>query len=130
MPEKNAPAADVATKPPLTAKDGTAMNGLYPLNNRLRAEALANEGKTEDPDGIIEPDVIASTGERLEREAKAAKDAEDAAAAEQAEAEKAAEAQRIADEKATAAAEKLHQRHEKAAENAEGAAGNTAAEEN
>jgi hypothetical protein len=52
--------------------EGFAIEGLYPANLRLRAEALSIAGKTEDPDKIIGADMIASTGERLAAEAREA----------------------------------------------------------
>lgn len=54
------------TAPPKTRKDGTAMSGAYPLNHRLRAEALCKDGKTTDPDGLISAELIADTKARLD----------------------------------------------------------------
>lgn len=60
-------AAEVTAAPAMTA-DGVAMAGDYPLNHRLRAEALADAGKSTDPDGLIADDLIAATADRLTRE--------------------------------------------------------------
>lgn len=51
---------------------GVAMLGDYPLNFRLRAEAMAAAGVTTDPDGAISDDLIASTVERLAVQTRAA----------------------------------------------------------
>lgn len=67
------------TKPPATDETGVALEGGYPHNHRLRAEALAKDGKTSDPSGAVSDDLIKDAGERLERDAKAAADAERAA---------------------------------------------------
>jgi len=56
-PQTQPPAVDEAT--------GFALQGGFPLNARLRAEALADAGKTTDPEGLVDEDLIASTGERL-----------------------------------------------------------------
>jgi len=53
------------TAPPVIAKDGTAMDGKFPHNHRLRAEALAKAGRKSDPDGMIEDDLIADAAARL-----------------------------------------------------------------
>jgi hypothetical protein len=55
--------------------DGVAIEGAagLPHNHRLRAEALVAKGKAEDPDGIISPELIADTKERLAREKAPAK---------------------------------------------------------
>lgn len=50
------------------AGTGIALYGDLPLNHRLRAEALADAGATEDPDGLITPELIADTAARLEAE--------------------------------------------------------------
>lgn len=63
--------AFVETEAPKTAKDGVAMNGRYPVNHRLRAEALAAADKAEDPDGIVSKEAISGAGKRLARKAKA-----------------------------------------------------------
>lgn len=66
--------ADRVTNGPSTEPEtGVALDGDYPLNHRLRAEALAAEGKSEDPGGLVSPELIADAGERMER-AKAAED--------------------------------------------------------
>lgn len=59
------------------AQDGIATEGAsgLPHNHRLRAEKLVEMGETEDPDGLISPELIADTKDRLEREAKAAEEA-------------------------------------------------------
>lgn len=52
---------------------GIALDGHdLPVNHRLRAEALADMGKDEDPTGDISPELIANTKARLtaEREAR------------------------------------------------------------
>lgn len=69
-------------------QDGIAIEGAagLPHNHRLRAEKLVEMGEAEDPDGLISPELIADTKDRLEREAKAAEEA-----AKQAEAEAAGE---------------------------------------
>lgn len=56
-------------------KTNVAMQGGYPLNFRLRAEALAADGKATDPESLIEDDLIADAAGRLEREKKAADEA-------------------------------------------------------
>lgn len=47
-----------------------------PLNHRLRAEALAEAGATEDPGGRVSPELIAETAARIEAEKAAAATAE------------------------------------------------------
>jgi len=77
------PATIAADLDPFTAelaRQGFAIDGGYPVNHRLRAEALSKAGIAEDPAGHITADMIAATGERLAAEAR------DAAAAEAAEA--------------------------------------------
>ena len=59
------------TNEPATNESGFAMLGDYPLNSRLRAEALAKAGVDADPDSIVSADLIASTVERLALEAVA-----------------------------------------------------------
>lgn len=64
MDDKQAEAE--TTQPPAVEKEtGIALEGDYPHNHRLRAEALAKEGKDEDPGGIISKEIIAATAERL-----------------------------------------------------------------
>lgn len=79
------PAAEAATDevettapPRRHEKTGVAMDGDYPHNHRLRAEALARDEKTEDPDGIISPELIADAKARLERAEEARQRAEEA----------------------------------------------------
>jgi len=62
-------------EPQSEANTGIAIDGEHglPLNHRLRAERLADEGKKEDPGGLISPEVIADAKDRLAGEAKAAK---------------------------------------------------------
>lgn len=55
-------AADQARRP-----DGTFLAGQFPLNHRLRAEALAASGAKSDPDGLIGPELIADAEKRLAR---------------------------------------------------------------
>lgn len=58
--------------PPKTDEaTGVAMQGDYPLNSRLRAEALAQAGKATDPDALITDELIADAADRLQREAAA-----------------------------------------------------------
>jgi len=65
----DATAADPnATAAPAMTKEGVALAGKYPLNLRLRAEALATDGKAKDPDGLASDELIASTKDRLDRE--------------------------------------------------------------
>lgn len=64
------------TQPPkVDAETGIAMageGGKYPLNHRLRAEALSKAGRKSDPDGLIDDALIVDAGERLAADAKAA----------------------------------------------------------
>jgi len=73
-------AASVETEAPRTDEAGVAMDGDYPANHRLRAEALAADNKVEDPDNIVSPELIADAADRVEAEEKARKDAETDAA--------------------------------------------------
>jgi len=59
--------------PKLDEKTGVALHGDYPVNSRLRAEALASDGKAEDPDGLVSRELIEDAGKRLaaDREAEA-----------------------------------------------------------
>lgn len=67
----------IETAPPaMNAETGVAMDGDYPHNHRLRAEALSRAGKEADPDGLVSDDVIADAGKRMEAADKAAKQAE------------------------------------------------------
>ena len=58
-PESNPPAMD---------ENGVAMDGEYPANIRLRAEALAREGVTTDPGGLVDDDTIGDAANRLAHE--------------------------------------------------------------
>jgi hypothetical protein len=53
------------------AEQGFAMHGAYPLNHRLRAEALVDAGISSDPDGLIGDDLIVDTRDRVAAEAAA-----------------------------------------------------------
>jgi len=66
--EPTSPAEDAATASPALNEQGFAMHGDYPLNGRLRAEALATAGLETDPDGMIGDDLIADAAGRLERQ--------------------------------------------------------------
>lgn len=55
----------IVTEAPKRDKNGVELYGKYPVNHGLRAEALARAGKKEDPDGIIEPDLIADYAKRI-----------------------------------------------------------------
>jgi hypothetical protein len=72
-------AAAVDTAPPATTSAGVALHGEYPLNSRLRAEAMADADVTTDPDGLITDELIAETRDRLAAERKADADAEEEA---------------------------------------------------
>jgi hypothetical protein len=74
MAEQNDDAA-IETQPPETDDQGFELAGDWPLNHRLRAEAMARAGVAEDPDGHISPELIAETGERLKSEDEAADEA-------------------------------------------------------
>jgi hypothetical protein len=69
--EGNAPGE---TWSPPKVEDGTGIavdgDGL-PVNHRLRAERLADDGKDEDPGGVIAPELIADAADRLAAERKA-----------------------------------------------------------
>ena len=47
------------------AETGVALYRDLPLNHRLRAEALADAGETEDLDGLITPELISDASNRL-----------------------------------------------------------------
>lgn len=66
---------DVVTAPPKTDDAGIVQHGGYPLNHRMRAEAMARAGVTTDEMGLIDDDLIAETVDRLkvEDEEEAAK---------------------------------------------------------
>lgn len=56
----------VETAPPAQDPEtGVALAGGYPVNHRLRAEALFKAGKEEDPDAIVSNELIADAGARL-----------------------------------------------------------------
>lgn len=69
--EGNTP--DETWSPPQFAEEnGIAIDGDgLPVNHRLRAEALVDAGKDEDPGGMISPELIENTRERLEGEREA-----------------------------------------------------------
>jgi hypothetical protein len=56
------------TPPQHDAATGVAMHGDYPLNTRLRAEALSDAGQHDDPDGLVSPELIRDAGARLQAE--------------------------------------------------------------
>jgi len=60
---------------PETNAQGFAMLGGYPVNLRLRAEALSDAGEASDPNGLVPDSFIAAAGTRLaaERAEEAAK---------------------------------------------------------
>lgn len=62
--------AEAGDLPPVN-EAGFPLVGGYPLNSRLRSEALAQAGVTTDPDGIVSDEHIAATGAQLEAVAKA-----------------------------------------------------------
>ena len=70
MPEVEKPDEQ---QPPKVTEAGVAIYGEYPANHRLRAEALAADGKDEDPDGIVAPELIADAGKRMKAEKPAPK---------------------------------------------------------
>lgn len=53
-------------------KTGFATDGEWPINLRLRAEAMADKGVKSDPNGMIDDDLIAATKTRMVAEAKEA----------------------------------------------------------
>lgn len=63
--------AFIETAAPEAGKDGVAMSGKFPLNHRLRAEALAKAKKDADPDGIVDADAIKEGAKRNARREKA-----------------------------------------------------------
>jgi len=62
------------------ADAGFAIADGWPVNHRLRAEALAQAGEGEDPAGYLTAEQIAETAERLEAEAAEAREREEQAA--------------------------------------------------
>ena len=60
--------------------DGVQLEGesMLPHNHRLRAEVLAKRGSKVDPDGLITPELIADTADRLAKESAAEKPAKPA----------------------------------------------------
>jgi hypothetical protein len=63
---------EVETAPAeVDAETGVYMSGNYPLNDRLRAEALVGAKRTTDPDGLISDAMIADVADQM----KAAADA-------------------------------------------------------
>jgi hypothetical protein len=71
---------DETTAPPAMTEDGVALHNDYPVNHRLRAEALADAGETTDPDALISDELIAATKDRLDRERAEAERLAEAAA--------------------------------------------------
>jgi hypothetical protein len=70
-PASTAKAADdvVATAiPKVDEKTGAPMDGQWPHNHRLRAEAMAKAGLDKDPDGMIPPALILDAAERIAAE--------------------------------------------------------------
>jgi len=62
------------TQPPaLQEGTGFTMHGLYPLNHRLRAQAIAKARRKSDPDGLISDDEIAAASDQLARDREAEK---------------------------------------------------------
>ncbi|MBA3668432.1 MAG: hypothetical protein H0W65_12060 [Sphingomonas sp.] len=57
--------------PSIEADTGIALDGDYPVNHRLRAERLVAEGKTSDPGGVIDDELIADTATRMEGDKRA-----------------------------------------------------------
>lgn len=52
----------------INTETGVAFDGDYPANARLRAEALAADGKASDPTGIVSDELIAATADRVASE--------------------------------------------------------------
>lgn len=72
LEDGKAPEAAEFSPPLVEADTGIALDGDYPVNHRLRAERLAEEGKDSDPGGVISDELIAATKERLEGDKRAA----------------------------------------------------------
>lgn len=51
--------------PATVTQDGVHLHGEFPVNHRLRAEAIVKKGRKTDPDGLITEDFIAETAKRL-----------------------------------------------------------------
>lgn len=67
---------ETETLPPaMDAETGVAMDGEFPHNHRLRAEAMAAAGVETDEAGLISDELIADAKERLAREKAAAEKA-------------------------------------------------------
>lgn len=62
------PQDQIDTAAPKADASGVALVNGYPLNRRLRAEALSAAGKTDDPDGLVTSGDIAAAGVRLKAE--------------------------------------------------------------
>jgi len=69
-PKKPAPAEAIDFHTAHVREDGVHLygEGGLPLNHRLRAEALVAAGEKKDPDGLISPELIADTAERMAAE--------------------------------------------------------------
>jgi len=105
MKAPNAAAGDWS--PPATeAETGVALSteGGLPLNSRLRAEALAKAGAEKDEEGLVSPELIAETRDRLQaeeayeverREAEAAERPAVSASMKKADLEKIAEGEKV-----------------------------------
>lgn len=65
MADTAEPAAPGWSPPKSDPETGVALYGDLPLNHRLRAEALADAGASEDPDGLILPELIEDARTRL-----------------------------------------------------------------
>lgn len=61
----------IETKPYETDENGVALEGEFPHNHRLRAEAIAAAGLTSDPAGIISDELIADNAARVKALAEA-----------------------------------------------------------
>jgi hypothetical protein len=58
----------------IVPETGVALEGDYPANHRLRAEALSDAGLDADPDGIVSDELIADAGKRIAGERKYAEE--------------------------------------------------------
>lgn len=80
MADKTETETETVTLPPaMDAETGVAMDGEFPHNHRLRAEAMARAGVETDEAGVITDELIAETVERLKRDDAAAAKADAAA---------------------------------------------------